>query len=227
LQIFFDSYFLTITVLLAFDTSGKDLHLGLFTDSADSIGEFHHIAASNERGVHDRLLAEKTDELLRRHSIKFQDIHRIGFINGPGSFTGLRIGLAFAKGMAFGMDIELVPVLRHRVLKETATQMHPELTFDGIVTGGYEESSVYYSRFDSPDSIILRPVSEIVDSLGIHQLAGDPSLQERFEAASIGFKSTPFELSILGRLATLSEATISVAALEPFYGSDFKVTLGK
>jgi tRNA threonylcarbamoyl adenosine modification protein YeaZ len=214
-------------MILAFDTSGKDLHLGLFSTDGASIGEFHHIAQPTERGVHDLLLAQKTKELLDSNAISVSAIARIGFINGPGSFTGLRIGLAFAKGMAFGSEIALVPIILHRLLREQAARLYLGQPFEGIVTPGYEPSSVYYAPFDSPEEIILRPVAEIIDSLGIHQICGDPILQERFEAGALKFKPVPFDLPTLAALTTSSAQANSIATLEPFYGSDFKVTLKK
>jgi len=212
---------------LVFDTSGKDLHLGLFTTEGQSIAEFHHIAQPTERGVHDLLLAEKTRELLESNSASVDQIGRIGFINGPGSFTGLRIGLAFAKGMAFGSTIGLVPIILHRVIKESAVHMYPNIKFDAIVTPRYEASSVYYAAFDSPENITLKPVADIIDSLGIHRLCGDPMLQERFEAGALKFEPVAFDLQILAQLTASSAAADSIASLEPFYGSDFKVTMKK
>ncbi|HET9137587.1 MAG TPA: tRNA (adenosine(37)-N6)-threonylcarbamoyltransferase complex dimerization subunit type 1 TsaB [Candidatus Kapabacteria bacterium] len=214
-------------MILAFDTSGKDLHLGLFSIEGMSIGEFHHIAQPTERGVHDLLLAQKTKDLLDSNSISVAEISRIGFINGPGSFTGLRIGLAFAKGMAFGSKSTLVPIILHRLLQEQVVRLYPDQTFEAIVTPGYEPSSVYYAPFDSPEEIILRPVAEIIDSLGIYQICGDPILQERFEAGAVQYKPVLFDLSMLAQMTASSTPLDSISTLEPFYGSDFKVILKK
>lgn len=214
-------------MILAFDTSGKDLHLGLFSIEGMIIDEFHHIAQPTERGVHDLLLAQKTKDLLDSNSISVAEISRIGFINGPGSFTGLRIGLAFAKGMAFGSTIKLVPVILHQVIKRSALLSKPDIKFDAIVSPGYEARSVYYASFDSPENITLQPVAEIIDSLGIHRLCGDPTLQERFEAGAVSFEPIAFDLQMLAQLTASSAPLDSISTLEPFYGSDFKVILKK
>lgn len=41
---------------------------------------------------------------------KWQDIDAIGIIVGPGSFTGIRLGIAYAKGLAIGLNIPVVPI---------------------------------------------------------------------------------------------------------------------
>src|SRR2546421_3236357 len=97
-------------MILAIDTSLRDLHIGLFSDSAEPIAEFHQAASEDKRGIHDELLAQKTYELLKEHSYSAKDISKIALVIGPGSFTGLRIGLAFAKGLAYGSGASIIPI---------------------------------------------------------------------------------------------------------------------
>src|SRR5438876_7230069 len=103
-------------MILAFDSSLSDLHIGLFSDEAETLAEFHHEASSEERGIHDALLAQETSKLLEEINASPRDISKIVFIIGPGSFTGLRIGLAFAKGLAFGSGARLFPFTAHGVM---------------------------------------------------------------------------------------------------------------
>ena len=51
-----------------------------------------------------------TREVLAKTSLKINDLNGIAVSNGPGSFTGLRIGLSFAKALAFSNDIDLIPI---------------------------------------------------------------------------------------------------------------------
>ena len=97
-------------MILAIDTSGHDLHIGLFSDAAGLVEEFHYVVSEEERAVHDALLAKRTSELLEKNSASVKDISKIALVIGPGSFTGLRIGLAFAKGLAFGLGAAIIPI---------------------------------------------------------------------------------------------------------------------
>lgn len=52
----------------------------------------------------------KIDALLKEHSVRMEDLGAIGVNTGPGSFTGIRIGIALVKGFARPFDIPVVPV---------------------------------------------------------------------------------------------------------------------
>ncbi len=59
---------------------------------------------------HQERLAPAVRELMARAMLGFADLDRIGVTIGPGSFTGLRVGLAFAKGLALALDRPCVGV---------------------------------------------------------------------------------------------------------------------
>jgi len=51
-----------------------------------------------------------TEELIKKLSLKFSDIDAIAISMGPGSFTGLRVALSYAKGVAIALDIPIIPI---------------------------------------------------------------------------------------------------------------------
>jgi tRNA threonylcarbamoyladenosine biosynthesis protein TsaB len=59
---------------------------------------------------HQERLAPMVEEAMAIAGISFSALDRIGVTVGPGSFTGLRVGLAFAKGLALALDIPCVGV---------------------------------------------------------------------------------------------------------------------
>ena len=75
-----------------------------------------------EGSNHARLLPRYIEELLsfaREHDLS---IEAVALSEGPGSYTGLRIGTSTAKGLCYGLNIPLIPIPTLEVLKESARQ---------------------------------------------------------------------------------------------------------
>jgi tRNA threonylcarbamoyladenosine biosynthesis protein TsaB len=92
-------------MLLAVDTSTAQIGLALY-DGATVPGEF----IWQSRAHHTEQLAPALAGLLERVGIKIDSIQALGVATGPGSFTSLRVGLAFIKGLALARHIPLVGV---------------------------------------------------------------------------------------------------------------------
>ena len=62
----------------------------------------------SEEGSHSKALTLLIEKVLQTTGKKLTDIAAVAVSNGPGSYTGLRIGLATAKGICFGLDKPLI-----------------------------------------------------------------------------------------------------------------------
>jgi len=71
-------------------------------------------------GEHSSGLSRAAESLLRARGIGWKDLAGVAVSEGPGSFTGLRIGLAWAKGICLGSGLRLALVSAH----ETAAYRH-------------------------------------------------------------------------------------------------------
>src|SRR3989338_6211150 len=69
-----------------------------------------------ERFEHSTTLLPKMHELLESHNIRPRDLDLVCVSKGPGSFTGLRVGIACAKGLALGLGIPLIGISTFEVL---------------------------------------------------------------------------------------------------------------
>jgi len=92
-------------MLLAIDTSTARMGLALY-DGVSVPGEF--IWHSDLH--HTQELAPALAELLRRVDIKMKAVTALGVALGPGSFTSLRVGLAFVKGLVLARHIPVVGI---------------------------------------------------------------------------------------------------------------------
>lgn len=92
-------------MLLAIDTATKILGLALH-DGKSLIGE--QMWRTSNR--HNTLLAPSVQQMLDICDVSVKDLSAIAVTTGPGSYTGLRIGVAFAKGMAAANFLPLIGV---------------------------------------------------------------------------------------------------------------------
>ncbi len=82
--------------------------------------------SSDDGYVHAELLAVFIQECLDEVKVKASDLEAIGVSIGPGSYTGLRVGLSTAKGLAYGLQIPILPIPTLEALARTAAAHHPE-----------------------------------------------------------------------------------------------------
>lgn len=101
-------------LLLAIDTCGPtgSVALGRFVDSAAEILGQTELAGR----TYSATIVSAISELLSEAQIKLNQLDAIIVVNGPGSFTGVRVGLSAAKGLAEGASLPVLAVSRLEVL---------------------------------------------------------------------------------------------------------------
>ena len=92
-------------MLLAIDTSTARIGLALY-DGTSVPGEF----AWNSGLHHTQELAPAVADLLRRVDMKMEVVTAVGVALGPGSFTSLRVGLAFVKGLVLARHVPVIGI---------------------------------------------------------------------------------------------------------------------
>ena len=100
-------------MLLAIDTATQVLSLALH-DGAALRAEWS-LAAGRRQGVR---LAPMIEQLLQQTGLQAADLTALAVAVGPGSYTGLRIGVALAKGLAAVDDLPLVPLTTLEIVLE-------------------------------------------------------------------------------------------------------------
>lgn len=91
--------------ILAIETSTSICSVAVHGD-----GELISLCELNEPGAHAERLMLLIEEVLQKAQMGFKELDAIAVSEGPGSYTGLRIGVSTAKGLAFGLNRSLIAV---------------------------------------------------------------------------------------------------------------------
>lgn len=87
----------------------------------------------NSPGRHSEVLPDLVEQVLAEAGLAPQDIGTVAVSIGPGSFTGLRVGLSFAKGFALGLGVPVVPVGTLDALAMALAEALPHACPGGLV----------------------------------------------------------------------------------------------
>ncbi len=127
--------------ILAFDTSTSYESIALSHN-----GQIIADVTLNAQRTHSERLLPTVENLLSQTELKLEELSGIAVSIGPGSFTGLRIGLSTAKGLCFGLKLPLYVV---STLKSLANNVYLALTnICTLMDAGRDE--LYYAVY-SPD----------------------------------------------------------------------------
>lgn len=122
-------------IVLGFDTSTPATAVALRLPGGTIIQARDDPKEGDRPGHATRLLALAAD-LLAGAGLRFADLERIAVGVGPGTFTGLRVGVATARGLAQSLDVKLVGVSSLRALAVAATPAWEPASAEAPTAGG-------------------------------------------------------------------------------------------
>jgi tRNA threonylcarbamoyladenosine biosynthesis protein TsaB len=176
------------------------------------------------------------EEIIKEAGITFQDLIAIAVSQGPGSYTGLRIGVSAAKGLCFALDIPLIAIDTLQVLASQAT------ISSGLIIPMIDARRMeVYSAIFNPKFEKIRTVqAEIITENSFEELqeilyfVGDcaekckPILTKDsyIFLEEIKYPSAK-EMSWLSFDKYQKNDTVDVAYFEPYYLKDFMMTVSK
>lgn len=199
---------------------------------------FHDI---DEPNVHAARLTLMVEELLRTTNLSFKDLAAVAVGKGPGSYTGLRIGVSTAKGLCYATDLPLIGI-------DTLAGMAAGfIANSSLITENMQlcpmvdarRMEVYAAVYDNRLRQITPPAATIVDAQSFEFLGTDQRIilfgsgadklevlfaeNEQVEVVS-QFKNSARHLSHLAYCAYMDKQFADVAYFEPYYLKDFVAT---
>lgn len=187
-------------MILIFDASIEGFSVGVFHQN----GTLIHSVTNSTPYSHTELLVPVIQEVLSKANVQFQDLTRIITTKGPGSFTGIRVGLATAAGLRTALNIPVVTVntlsalAYSAMLSQTINTSHIHAVIDTKCGEFYHQEFVYEDGVivteTQPRSISLKELTLVVES---GTVITDSSTQSMLE--SIPCIATPLMLEgVLG-----------------------------
>lgn len=213
--------------LLAIDTSSTSTGVALCVDGK-VVGASTVVKAYR----HSENLFARIDLVLEEAGLTRDRLTCVAVTRGPGSFTGLRVGIATAKGLAYGLGVPVAGVSSLLALA------HPHMGFDGIVAPAVDarKSQVYACAFDG-DGVEIMPERALDPARFAKELAetgrpclvvgsGTEAYREAFDIAlggnlQIAPESSreidPASVALLGYGEYLAGRAVAAAALTASY----------
>lgn len=197
--------------------------------------------ASFEGPSHAALLGVYVEEALKVAKSKGRRLDAVAVSSGPGSYTGLRIGVSVAKGLCFGFGIPLISVHTLEILASAAIRENEEADCLYCAMLDARRMEVYASMYDSRLNTIRATTADIVDAdsyvsfleKGKVCFFGDGAAKCKAVITSPnacfidGIYPLAVNMASLSRQAFDEGRFENVAYFEPFYLKEFQATIAK
>jgi tRNA threonylcarbamoyladenosine biosynthesis protein TsaB len=225
-----------MTTILQIETATQVCSAALSVDGRTTV--IKELTAPN---IHAGSLTLFIEEVMQMASVSYQGLDAIAVSKGPGSYTGLRIGVSTAKGLCFALDKPLIAV---DTLKMMAMGfLHAHETYKGLICPMIDarRMEVFTGLYDISLIEILPVSAKIIDGesyqdeLKDHEITfiGDGAVKcaDSILSANAHFSAENFNSAgNMGKLAFeafKSNHFEDVAYFEPYYLKDFVITTPK
>lgn len=207
-------------------------------------GELLFIKETSEGLSHSKLLTVFIEELLAENDFKLNQLDAIAVSKGPGSYTGLRIGVSVAKGLCYGLDIPLISVNSLEIMgiysaKQFAKDSTNNVLFCPMIDARRME--VYTALYNAKGEEIKSVSAEIIEEDFLSDYLKDSKILFFGNGADkcktqITHPNAIFEgpektsaqfMQILTELKYNKKEFENVAYFEPFYLKNFVATIPK
>lgn len=223
-------------LLLAFDTAGPDCAVALARGEGGSPGLLARRSERIVRGHAERLMP-MIESALDEAALTFADVDRIAVTTGPGSFTGVRVGVAAARALALALSVPAVGIGSLAALAHAAAPSDMHGTVAAVLDAKREE--LYALAQDIASGAVLVPATamRVADLARRLERASPPLILTGAGAPQLAAALAGSELRIVGvaespdiaAVARLGWAAETGSPPVPLYlrGADAKPQTGK
>ncbi len=201
-------------------------------------GKTIHLAELNEPNVHAAKLTRLIEQVMREASLPLSDLDAVAVSKGPGSYTGLRIGVSTAKGLCYGLDVPVIAIDSLHSLAAGYVQKNTALPENALICPMIDARrlEVYTAVFNRDLVLEQGTKAQIIDVNYFDSLPSDATLflfgdgadkftemfaeKKNIQVVS-GFRQSADFLSKPAYEAFLKSDFEDVAYFEPFYLKDF------
>lgn len=138
---------------------------------------------------HTKKILPMVQAVLEEAGLSLDQLDAIAFGRGPGSFTGVRIGISVAQGLAFGVGVPLIGV---STLAAMAQGVHRQEGATRVLSAiDARMNEIYFGRYELQGDCMQLVGEEVVSdpALLVSELTGDGALQGRWLAVGTGFET--------------------------------------
>jgi len=147
-------------LILNIETATTVCSIALATD-----GEIISYKEQNEGYIHAENLTVFVEEVVAKSGFTFKDINAIAVSKGPGSYTGLRVGMASAKGLCFALKKPFITIGTLEVLTVSALQLFPNGNENQLYCPMIDarRMEVFTAMYKHDLTIFMQPYAMILD----------------------------------------------------------------
>ncbi|MFV0144191.1 tRNA (adenosine(37)-N6)-threonylcarbamoyltransferase complex dimerization subunit type 1 TsaB [Empedobacter falsenii] len=154
-----------MATILNLETSTKNCSVSIAKDGV----QLCLVEENEENYAHGEKLNQFVDWCVQGAEINWKDIDAVCVSKGPGSYTGLRIGVSSAKGFAYGSDIPLMAINSLQILAES--QLNQEVDYI-IPMIDARRMEVYTALFDRQGNQLTETEAKVIDDTSFEELKG-------------------------------------------------------
>jgi tRNA threonylcarbamoyladenosine biosynthesis protein TsaB len=225
-----------MALFLNIDTASENAHVSVAKD-----GQVLYSLNNESQKEHASFLQAAIQQLMETAKINFNEVDAVAVTAGPGSYTGLRVGFASAKGLCYALKKPLITIGTLEVLTASALHLFPSAANEHILFCPMMDArrmEVFTAIYQQDLNMYLQPCAMILDEFSFEKElttnkimffgSGAAKWQKICKNPNALFKDVSILPESLGKLSNnlfLKKNFTDLAYSEPLYLKEFQIVI--